>query len=168
MRTLRTMEPGQRGTEDLLARYGVTLLYARYRCDEATGEGWRTVELVVRRSCPTCEAERPGSRRLCAQAEGGARRRVALRIGWRERDLQRRVTATGGRWEPDRRVWLSKARRRGTAGSSALRRRWGFLDLGTRCLDVVETLGVDRCRYGVDKCRHRFLDLGTARRSVIG
>ncbi len=31
---------------------------------------------------------------------------MALRIDWRERDLQRRVKATGGRWYPARRVWM--------------------------------------------------------------
>lgn len=64
MRTLKTLKPGQMGTKDLLARYGPTLLYVRYRCDENTGERLKTVELVVQRSRPTPEAERPGPRRL--------------------------------------------------------------------------------------------------------
>ncbi len=38
MRALKTLKPGQRGAKDLVARYGTTLLYVRYRRDEDTGE----------------------------------------------------------------------------------------------------------------------------------
>ena len=31
---------------------------------------------------------------------------MALRIGWRERELQQRVKYAGGRWDPHRQVWL--------------------------------------------------------------
>ena len=106
MRTLKTLKPGQDGTKDLLARYGPTLLYVRYRRDEDTGERLKTVELVVQRSCPTEQAERPGPSGLGVRAGGAASRRVALRIDWRERDLQRRVKSAGGRWDRDRRVWM--------------------------------------------------------------
>ncbi len=106
MRTLKTLKPGQMGTKDLLARYGPTLLYVRYRCDETTGERLKTVELVVQRSCPTPEPERPGPRRLGARAGRAGSRKVGLRIGWREKDLQGRVKGAGGRWDPDRRVWV--------------------------------------------------------------
>jgi len=47
VRTLKTLKPGQRGTKDLLARYGATLLYVRYRCGEDTGEGWKTVDVAA-------------------------------------------------------------------------------------------------------------------------
>lgn len=106
MRTLETPKPGQRGTKDLMARYGASLLYVRYRCDEDTGEGRKTVELVVQRRCPNREAEGPGPGRLGVRDGGSARRKVALRIGLRERDLQRRVKSVGGWWDPVRRVWV--------------------------------------------------------------
>ena len=35
-----------------------------------------------------------------------APRKVALRIGRGEEDLQRRVKAASGRWNPVRRVWM--------------------------------------------------------------
>ena len=89
MRTLKTLKPGQKGTKDLLARYGASL---------------KTVELVVGRRSPKRAAKCPGSRKLDGHAGGAARRRVALSIGWRERDLQRRVKSAGGRWDPVRRV----------------------------------------------------------------
>ena len=94
-----TLKPGQMGTKDLLARYGPTLLYVRNRCDEATGERLKTVELVVQRGCSTPEAESAGPRRPGSQAGRARRRKVALRIGWREKDLQGRMKGAGGRWD---------------------------------------------------------------------
>ncbi len=103
MHTLKTLKPGENGTKELLSRYGTSLLYVRYRYDEGTRERVKTVELVVQRRSGKPE---PVSRQLGALAAGAAGRRVALRIGWRERDLQARVKSVGGRWDPDRRVWI--------------------------------------------------------------
>ncbi len=118
MRTMKTLKPGQDGTKELLTRFGPSLLYVRYRYDEDRHEHVKTVELVVQRRSREGEAECLGSRAPDARASleagsvsssgtGGARaRRVALRIGWRERDLQQRVKSAGGQWDPVRRVWL--------------------------------------------------------------
>ncbi len=106
MRTLKTLKPGENGTKELLSRYGTNLLYVRYRYDEGTRERVKTVELVVQRRSRKTEAGCPASRQSGGQAAGAARRRVALRIGWRERDLRTRVKSAGGRWNPDRRVWI--------------------------------------------------------------
>ncbi len=126
MRTVKTLKPGQKGTKELLTRFGPSLLCVRYRYDEGRRERLKTVELVVERRSQEREAECPGSRSSGARMPGarmpgarmpgarmpGARaggvatRRVALRIGWRERDLQRRVKSAGGRWDPGRRVWI--------------------------------------------------------------
>ena len=103
MLTLETLKPGRMGTKDLLARYGPTVLFVRYH--EAAGERLKAVELVVQRSCPNRE-EAPGQRGLGLQARGAARRKMALRIGWREKDLQRRVKGAGGRGASGRRVWV--------------------------------------------------------------
>ncbi len=97
MRTLKTLKPGQDGP---------SLLCVRYRYDEGTRERVKTVELVVERKARGGEGEGPGSRASGARAAGVARRRVALRIGREERGLQRRVKSAGGRWDPDRRVWM--------------------------------------------------------------
>ena len=133
MRTLRTLKPGQKGTKELLARHGASLLPprkseslrfrilgptppahetvledsdglpgVRYRYDEDTREHLKTVELVVRRRLRQPE----GEGKLGGQATGVPRRRVALRIGWRERELQARVRPAGGWWDPVRRVWI--------------------------------------------------------------
>ncbi len=52
------------------------------------------------------EAERTGPRKPGGQAAVATARRVALRIGWREKDLQWRVKSAGGRWDSARRVWF--------------------------------------------------------------
>ncbi len=108
VRTLRTLKPGQKGTKQLLARHGSSLLCVRYRYDEDTREHLKTVELVVQRRRREREADCPGPRKLGGHAGVAAARRVALRIGWRERDLQSRVKSAGGRWDPVRRVWILK------------------------------------------------------------
>ncbi len=131
MRTTKTLKPGQKGTKELLARFGPSLLYVRYREGEAHREHVKTVEFVVQRRSQDAEAEcsegptvgarkpdagrrgagkpdagRPDAGRRGALAGESTVRRVALRIGWRERDLQHRVKSAGGRWDPTRRVWL--------------------------------------------------------------
>ncbi len=118
MCTVKTLKPGQQGTKELLPCFGPSLLCVRYRYDEDRREHVKTVELVVQRRSREGEAGSPGSRpsdarrslqtgSVSASGAGGAQpRRVALRIGWQERDLQQRVKSAGGWWDPDRRVWL--------------------------------------------------------------
>ena len=118
MRTVKTLKPGQDGTKELLKRFGPSLLYVRYRYDEDRREHVKTVELVVQCRSREAEADCPGSRAPDARkpleagsanpsgAGGFANRRVALRIGWRERDLQQRVKSAGGQWDPVGRVWF--------------------------------------------------------------
>ncbi len=111
MRILKTLKPGQKGTKEMLARYGASLLCVRYRYDEDSRERLKTVELVVEGCSRQGGAECRGSRKLGGQFGSAARRRVALSIGWRERDLQRqpvaaRIKSAGGRWDPVRRVWM--------------------------------------------------------------
>ncbi len=119
MRTVKTLKPGQKGTKEMQKRFGPSLLLVRYRYDEQRREHLKTVELVVQRRSREREVECVGSRvpaagsssaRLPGSRSGvvAARssRRVALRIGWREKDLQRRVKSAGGRWDPARRLWI--------------------------------------------------------------
>ncbi len=108
-------------TVKMLKRFGPSRLYVRYRYDEDSREHLKTVELIVRRRFRESETECPGSRktsgsrrtaggRTSGARTAGARtaggRRLALRVGWQEKDLQRRVKAAGGQGVPDRRVWL--------------------------------------------------------------
>ncbi len=105
MRTVRTLKPGQKGTKELMSRFGPSLLRVRYRYDEERREHLKTVELLVQRHSRDrkrdCPESRPPVKRAC-----DSNQQVALRVGWRERDLQRRVKSAGGRWDPARRVWI--------------------------------------------------------------
>ena len=83
MRIVKTVKPGQKGTKELLSRYGACLLCVRYRCDEDTHESVKTVELVVRRRSVKHEAECEGSGKRGGRPGGPGSRRVAVRIGWR-------------------------------------------------------------------------------------
>ncbi len=97
----------------MLTRFGSSLLYVRY----CGGEAHRG---------------KPDAGKRGSSAGGVTIRRVALRIGWREKDLQQRVKSAGGRWDPVRRVWLL---RRDVAEWLDLMSRvvggGGFLDVGT-------------------------------------
>ena len=119
MRTLRTLKPGEWGTKRLLALHGPSLLCVRYRYDEGTREHLKTVELIVQRRSQAASwaasaasgplergAEVDGSRKPGGRGAVADGRKVALRIGLGERDLQQRVKSAGGRWDRDRRVWF--------------------------------------------------------------
>ncbi len=91
-------------------------MYAHRAPKNSACEHVKTVELVVQRRSREGETECVGSRvpartfqetgSVSSNGAGGSRtRRVALRIGWRERELQQRVKSAGGQWDPDRRVW---------------------------------------------------------------
>ncbi len=118
VRTLRTLKPGQKGTKELLALHGASLLCVRYRYGEDTRVYLKTVELVgqprgapldheeeaptkTRRRQPWTAATRPAGRRRSGSEGGSA-------IGWRERDLRWRVKSAGGWLDPVRRVWILK------------------------------------------------------------
>ncbi len=160
MRTLKTLKPDQKGTKDLLTRYGQHLLLVRYRYDEDARERVKTVELVVERRSDSADVRRTESQRSASRARAARKRRVALRIGWQKRDLQRRLRTAGGRWDSVKRVWIvgrDVAERLGFAGPGG-RGRW--IDVGAGWIDLV-TAVVDRCRRWVDRSRHRCLHVGT-------
>ena len=88
------LKPGQPGTKGLLARYGKRLVCVRYRYDAETGRRFKTAEVIVGISDrkPETSPRRDDST-------------VALRVGWRELELRRRVKAAGGKWDPVARIW---------------------------------------------------------------
>ncbi len=65
--TLRTLKPGQKGTKELLARHGASLLCVRYRYDEDTREHLKTVELAVQRRLREHTSENSGPGKHSAQ-----------------------------------------------------------------------------------------------------
>ncbi len=86
MRTVKTLRPGQKGTKELLKRFGSNLLLVRYRYDEQRREQVKTVEMVVRRRSRKREAEvegswSPGARVPGARGAVGGRAAVWIPAG---------------------------------------------------------------------------------------
>ncbi len=95
MRVRLTLKPGQPGTKGPLAPYGNRLVCVRYRYDEQTHQRVKTVELIENRTEWVAE-----------DASRGGESMIAVRVGWQELDLRRKVKAAGGRWDPAKRVWV--------------------------------------------------------------
>jgi hypothetical protein len=85
---------GQKGTKQLLARYGDRLICVRYRYDPQRRRRFKTVELLV--------AERDWSPPPSGFAPDQI---VAIRVGFIEVSVRYQVKLAGGRWNPERRVW---------------------------------------------------------------
>ncbi len=88
------LRPGQKGTKKLLAEHGDALVCVRYRYDEANSTRIKTVELIVEKT-----AWRPPVRKFLDSD------RVAVRIGFTEKDLIKVAKAAKGRWNPDVKLW---------------------------------------------------------------
>jgi hypothetical protein len=88
------LKPGQKGTKQLLARYGDRLICVRYRYDAERKKRFKTVELLV--------AERdwqpPRPRFIHDQI-------VGLRVAFADVAVRTRVKQAGGTSNPERRVW---------------------------------------------------------------
>jgi hypothetical protein len=110
METRVTLRPGNKGTKKLVERFGDQLLCVRYRYDHLEQVRYKTVELVIER-IPWKPGERPPEGR---GIPGRPPVLVGVRVRFEERELRQRVKAAGGRWSPERRLWvmpLSMARR---------------------------------------------------------
>ena len=79
------MRPGQPGTKRLLAKYGKSLVCVRYRYDEQAKHRIKTVELI---------ADRTEWRLESGSSDGDTV--VALRVGWREYEVQEASEGRGG------------------------------------------------------------------------
>jgi len=93
MKSRLNLKPGQKGTKRLVEKYGKSLLYVRYRYDEARGVRLKTVELVVE--------EKPWQ----PQAVFKDGEIVSIRVDFSEKALREELKAAGGRWDPAAKVW---------------------------------------------------------------
>lgn len=95
MRTRVKLKPGQPGTKKHMDKYGDALVCVRYRYDTQKRKQYKTVEIIVSESDWTPPpAKYPDSTM------------VALKIGARETAMQSRVKSVGGRWNPDKKLWI--------------------------------------------------------------
>lgn len=111
METRVTLRPGAKGTKKLVEKFGDQLLCVRYRYDHQEQVRYKTVELVIE-----CIPWKPGGRppQDGRNPPGRPPVLVGVRVRFEETALRQQVKAAGGRWSPERRLWvmpLSVARR---------------------------------------------------------
>ncbi len=95
MKTRLKLKPGQNGTKALVDIYGDALVCVRYRYDEESRTRVKTVEIIVERK----EWIPPEPR--FADDE-----RVPVQIKYAESALKDLAKGAGGRWDPNKRIWL--------------------------------------------------------------
>lgn len=94
MRTRLVLRPGQAGTKKAARKYGDRLLAVRYAYDDVRRRRYKTVELI--------EEQLPWD----PPPSHAVDKALPVRIPWNETDLRRRARAAGGRWDPNKKVWL--------------------------------------------------------------
>jgi len=94
MRTRLVLRPGQAGTKKAARKYGDRLLAVRYVYDDARRRRYKTVELI--------EEQLPWD----PPPSHAVDKALPVRIPWNETELRNRARAAGGRWDPNKKVWL--------------------------------------------------------------
>lgn len=95
MKTRLKLMPGQKGTKALVDVYGDALFCVRYRYDDETKTRVKTVEIVV------------GSKAWSPPPSSYANdETVPVKIAFSESRLKIMAKAAGGRWNPEKRLWL--------------------------------------------------------------
>lgn len=95
MRTRTKLKPGQKGTKELVEKYGDALYCVRYRYDKEKRKQFKTAEIIVSESDWTPPPDKHPASAL-----------VPLRIGITEKDLQEQARAVGGHWDREKHVWF--------------------------------------------------------------
>ena len=88
------LRPGQKGTKNLLAKYGDALLCVRYRYDVQNRTRSKTVELIIEQNPWT-----PPAHRIKDDTH------VPVRIGYGDKALREMAKAAQGKWDPKTRAW---------------------------------------------------------------
>ena len=97
MKTRLILKPGQRGTKSLAEQYGDALLCVRFRYDAESRQRLKTIELIVERANWTPPLPRYTADTL-----------VPLRIDAADMPMRFQAKAAGGRWNPEKKLWLVK------------------------------------------------------------
>ena len=97
MRTRLILKPGQRGTKNLVEKYGEALLCVRFRYDAELRQRLKTVELIVEKT-----EWKPPLPRYSADTL------VPLRIEAADLPMRLQAKTAGGRWNPGKQLWFVK------------------------------------------------------------
>jgi len=95
MKTKVKLKPGQKGTKQLVGRYGDALICVRYRYDAKARKQYKTVEIIV--------SETEWTPPPAKYSDGAL---VPLKIGIKETAFQDQVRAVGGRWDREMKLWF--------------------------------------------------------------
>lgn len=102
-----TRQPGQKGTEKLVQKYGEQLICVRYRYDPLKQKRYKTVELIE------SEADWQPLHNWLHTDEGyplpppPTTPMVGVRIQYHERKLQQQIRSIGGHWNPGKKLWYA-------------------------------------------------------------
>lgn len=97
MKTRLILKAGQRGTKNLVEKYGDALLCVRFRYDSKLRQRLKTVELIVERTEWTPPRPRYNADSI-----------VPLRIEASDLQMRSQAKAACGRWDPKLRLWFVK------------------------------------------------------------
>ena len=89
-----TLQPGDKGTKQLVRKYGQKLITVRYRYDKAKKMRYKTVELI--------EAAEPWNPILNFHPD----KQVPIRIDYAEITVREKVKTNGGYWNQKKKCWL--------------------------------------------------------------
>lgn len=95
MKIRARLTPGQKGTKKFVEKYGDALVCVRYRYDAQKRKQYKTIEIVVSESDWTPPPAKFPDSTL-----------VSLKIEAKETGLRSQVKAVGGRWDPNKKVWI--------------------------------------------------------------
>ncbi len=95
IRTVR--RPGEKGTQELVKKYGERLVCIRYRYDPARKKRYKTVELIVAEQDWRPPEPHPQETRATGFTPKRFHTpRVGIRIGFEETELRKQIKAAGG------------------------------------------------------------------------
>lgn len=97
MKTRLILKPGQRGTKNLVEKYGDALLCVRFRYEATLRQRLKTIELIVERTEWTPPLPQYADDTL-----------VPLRIEASDLRARSLAKAAGGRWNPEKHLWYVK------------------------------------------------------------
>ena len=93
MRVQTHLKPGQKGTKQLVEKYGDALICVRYRYDRKRRVYLKTAELIE---------QEWGEKPLARYRDGDI---VPVIVAYAEKQLREKLKAAGGRWDPEEKLW---------------------------------------------------------------